>query len=87
MFGFLYEMMAGQHGELPRRRTHPTVEYDGAAGGFVSADGADLNEEWLGRGEVPGQRAREAALRDAAAAHDGQTIADEMRELADRPRR
>lgn len=87
MFGFLYEMMAGRHGELPRRRAAPTVEYDRGAGGFVSEDGADLGGEWLGRGEVPGQRERDATLRDIALARDGQTLADEMRELAQPPRR
>lgn len=83
MFGFLYELMGGQHGELPRRRADPTIEYDRDAGGFVSADGADLGGEWLGRGEVPGQRARDAT---AALERAGQTLADEMREFAQPPR-
>lgn len=83
MFGFLYELMVGQHGELPRRRrAEPLVEFDGRSGGFVSADGADRETEWLGRGEIPGQRAREAALREAELVHRGQTLADEMRQLA-----
>lgn len=80
MFGFLYELMAGQHGELSRRRrADPSVEFDRRAGSFVSVDGADLETEWLGRGEIPGQRAREAARRDADARG---TVADEMRTLA-----
>lgn len=88
MFGYLYELMAGGHGELPRRRSAPSVDYDRAAGGFVTADGAEIgDEEWLGRGEIPGQRARELALREAAAAREGLSLADEMRELAQTPRR
>lgn len=83
MFGFLFELMAGQHGDLSRRRrTDPSVAFDARAGGFVSIDGADGETEWLGRGEIPGQRAREAALREAALAREGQTLADEMRQLA-----
>lgn len=84
MFGFLYELMGGQHGELPRRRAAPTIDYDRDEGTFVSVDGADLGGEWLGRGEVPGQRAREAAV---ALERSGQSLADEMRELVQPPRR
>lgn len=77
MFGFLYELMTGQHGELPRRRrADPRVEFDKTTKVFMSTDGADLETEWLGRGEIPGQRARDLAQDEA------QTLADEMRQHA-----
>lgn len=83
MFGFLYELMTGQHGELPRRRrAEPLVEFDKTTKAFMSTDGSDLETEWLGRGEIPGQRAREAALREAAIARESQPLADEMRQHA-----
>lgn len=79
MFDFLYELLGGEHRDLPRRRREaPDVEFDAAAGTFVSADGADTSGVWLTRGEIPG------APRAAAVANEGQTVADEMRELAQR---
>lgn len=73
MFGFLYEMLGGQHDTIGRRRGQPSVTYDAGAGAFVCDDGPDHLEKWPGRGETPGGT-REAAT-------TGLTVAEEMHEL------
>lgn len=79
MFGFLYELMGGAHETLPaRRRTAPSVSFDPVAGAFVSVDGDPLEDvPWPGRGDVPGQLAREPQT----AAAGELTLAEEMQRL------
>lgn len=79
MFGFLSEMLAGGHEELPRRRrVDPNITFDPAAGSFVSVDGDDHESAWLGRGVVPGQPAPELAQTPA----DALSLVEEMQQLA-----
>lgn len=75
MFGFLYEMMAGQHDELSRRRRADTLTFDRGEQTFIAEERNLEENRWLGRGEVPG-----AALADATGAA-GQTVAEETRRL------
>jgi hypothetical protein len=82
MFGFLYEMMAGQHGELPGRRGRAAaIAFDASAGTFAVDDAgrADEGDPWLGRNEVPGAARHEPTITDTG------SVVDEMRELAGRP--
>lgn len=81
MFGFLYEMLGGDHEELSRRRG-PAITYDRTEAAFLAPQ-SELDDvghtPWLGRGEVPG-----VPPLDPAAPTQGLTIADEARELAKR---
>lgn len=80
MFGFLYEMLGGEHEDLRRRRrTEGTIAFDPTTGAFVAADGLDDRDAaWLGRGEVPGRSALEPQTAPAGEI----TLAEEMQHLA-----
>lgn len=78
MFDFLYEMIAGRHGELPRHR-HADPMFDGELGAFRVPDEPLIDDGWLGRGEVPGQAPAGEQLAE------GQTVADEVRALVSAP--
>lgn len=79
MFGTIFELLAGQHRELPRRRVaDPT--FDAKTGGFLAPEETPIGDgTWLDRGQVPGV---------SAAPNDerGQTVAEEVRQLVERPR-
>lgn len=78
MYRFIYGLMGGEHEELPRRRFHDeAITFDPHEGTFVTEPPvAREGERWLGRGEVPG-----APIADAAGAGDGQSVADEVKQL------
>lgn len=79
MFGFLFEMMRGQHGELPRRRHSDPVAGDGRQ--FLTEELPPIGDgTWQGRGMVPGQAVAEERL-------EGQSVADEMRQIVNAPPR
>jgi hypothetical protein len=84
MFGFLYEMLGGEHETLPHRRGAPIAAAPLAAAGpsrmgdfLVGEDEPVHADPWLQRGEVPGQPA--AAPVDLA---DDGSVAGELRRLA-----
>lgn len=80
MFSFLYEMMGGEHEELPRRKVTGGISWDPTLGTFVADESVPHNDEWLGRGQLPG-----TVSQDAPAPNDG-SVADEIRQLAQKPR-
>lgn len=75
MFGFLYEMLGGQHDTIGRRRAAPSVAWDHEQAAFVASDGPDQVDPWPGRGQMPGP------AREPTAPTSGQTVVEEMREL------
>lgn len=82
MFDFLYQMLGGEHEELPHRRGAPIAAAPGGPsrmGDFVVDHGEAVShaEPWLVRGEVPGARPAEAILEGEA-----QSVVDELRQLA-----
>lgn len=84
MFGFLYEMLGGEHDELARRRRpDPLIAFDGAAGVFVVNEPLSAESGWLGRGQVPGQRPLEAAIATPGTV----SLVEEMQQLAAARRR
>jgi hypothetical protein len=84
MFDLLYEMIGGQHHELPRRRRFADPRLDDAGAVFVAPD-EPQHTGWLGREEVPGARA--VPLEAAAVDGDPQSVVEEIRALLAHPRR
>jgi hypothetical protein len=83
MFGFLYEMLGGEHEECAPRRAAPVTAApgDGRGVGDFVVDHGDTSilagpEPWLQRGERPGETV------NVAQQEEGLTVAEELRRLA-----
>jgi hypothetical protein len=76
---FLYELLGGQHQELPRRARFADPRLDATGAVFLTPDDP-THHGWLGRGELPGPVRAQAPVGD-----DAQTVAEEMRALAQTP--
>lgn len=83
MFDVLYELLDGRARELPRRRRFDDPRLDDAGTVFVAPE-EPQHTGWLGRGQVPG--AHVVALEELVV-DDPQSLVDEMRALAQPPRR
>lgn len=81
MIDTLFAMLSGRHDELPRRRPFADPRLDAGGVLFVAGD-EPTHSGWLGRGEVPGPRRVPERRADEA-----QTVADEMRAIAQFPPR
>lgn len=83
MFDVLYELLDGRARELPRRRRFTDPRLDDTGTVFLAPE-EPQHTGWLGRGAVPGVRATAV---EELVVDDPQSLVDEIRALAQTPRR